>query len=471
MKALGVTLIIFILLNSYLFAQHTTELYKVFGSPYSSTINCICTDMDGSTYVGGEFTKSLLMGPYKFKDKWGGFIAKVDDQNQVIWMKRADMKFRNMELIDSSLIVFAQNSQTVNFAGTELQYRGQNFNSVLASISINTGDVKWIKEISGEGDVYAADMTICKKDIFITGSFRVGMALDKYTLKKTHEKNNFIARLTAEGKVIWLNKVSGGDSFITGATISAIAANQNGDFVISGEIAGSADFAGYCFDVAEFNSKSENTTSEGCVYYAYFTGDGKCIRVNKAITEAEVTDIALFGDQVYLCGYYSGAYLLQRPIAASIFGDTVVLNSVQSPTGSLLETWFVISLRDNEPLWALTTKGKNSSRALSLVVDDQGSCYAGGYFYDHIILPDGSEVNAINAEFSAGALVMKIDRSGKLLWTHTASSPTGINKFFDVSLNHSLVVCGEISGSAVFDKSLIQSRGKHQNGFTYKFDL
>ena|GEM_PF-5239629 len=453
-------------------AQYTSDVHKIFGSPYSSSVNCICTDAAGNTYLAGEFNKSLLMGPYKYKDRWGGFIAKLDVTNEVIWMKRADMQIRNLELMDSLLIVFAQNTRTLSFAGTPISYTGENYMALLASVSAATGTVKWTREITGSLDVFAADMAVSGKDICVAGAFRETVSVDGKILKKTHEKNNYIARFTADGKCKWLKYVSGGDSFVTGITIAAIAVNQYGDLAITGELNGSADFAGKCYDVAELKNAKTIVTGDAFVYIAYFDAEGNVLRVHRAISEAQVTDIAFNKDQVYLCGFYTGAYLPQQPGAFSVFGDTSRINAVLNDKGGLLESWYVLSFRGNEPLWCYTTTGKNSSRPLSIVADNEGNCYTGGFFYDNIVLKDGTQFNAFSlAPFTPAMLVMKLSSKGEMLWVKTADKATGNNKIYDVSLNHKLVTCGEISGNAMFGNFFIESRGKHQNGFTFKFDL
>ncbi len=462
-----------IIVSTSVVAQYTSDYHKIFGSPYSSSVNCICTDTDGNTYLAGEFNKNLIMGSYRYKDRWGGFIARLDINNEIVWMHRADMKIKNIEITGNVLSIFAQSSKSSNFAGHPIAYSGEHYMAVLASVNTENGEVIWLKELTGSADVFAADMTLggVKNDIYITGAFRNEINLDGKTLNKTHEKNNFIAKISQDGKLHWMKQVSGGDTFVTGITISAIAANQYGDFAITGELSGIADFAGHCFDVTDLKNDNPMIASHRFVYVANFDSEGRFLRIHRAITEAEVTDMAFHNDQVYLCGYYTGAYIPERIGAFSIFGDTTVIDAVTNNKGSLLENWFVICFKGEHPYWHISTKGQNSSRALSIVADKQGNCYAGGFFYDHIILPNNTEVKTLEAPFTPGMLVMKISDTGELLWAKTADKPTGLTKVFNVSLNHMLVVCGEISGNAMFGNMFVESRGKHQNGFVAKFDL
>ncbi|NLA23796.1 MAG: hypothetical protein GX879_02410, partial [Bacteroidales bacterium] len=445
--------------------------HKIFGSPYSSSISNICADKDGNTYLSGEFNKSLMMGPFKFKDRWGGFVAKLDNSNDVVWMKRADMQVRSLKLSGKNLIVFAQSTRTASFANYPIEYSGENYMALLASMSADSGEVEWTLEFTGDSDVLATDMDVKDKNIFVAGAFTSNVRLKSESLTKKYAKNNYIAKITTNGKPEWLNYVSGGDSFVTGTTVSSIAISQYGDLVVAGEFKGSGDFAGECYEAAELRNENSLSLSESFVYLAYFDSNGNNIKVHRAITDAQVTDIAFLKDQVYLCGYYSGSYLPNKPGAHSIFADNIKFDAVLNEKGALLENWYVLAFKGEEPLWHFTASGKNSSRPLSITVDEKGNCYVGGFFYDDIKLSEEIEYTAHSkAPFSSGMLLMKLSNQGKLEWAKTAENPTGGTKIYSISLNNKLVVGGEIEGNAMFDKQYMTSRGKHQNGFVFKFD-
>lgn len=460
----------FIIVSGILSAQSHSSHHLIFGSPYSSQVSHVSADAEGNVYVAGEFSKSLLMGSFRFKDTWGGFIAKIDANNKVIWMHQTNVQVRSLEINNNNVYVLAQFSRPSDFCGEKLKNTSNSFNSVVAALNTNTGVLEWSNILKSESDIFASDMCFDNSSgIYITGSYQGVLYAGDLQLTPTHSKNNFFAKLNDSGSIEWINTISGGNSLITGVSTSAMAFDSDSENItITGEISGQAVFGENDLLSEKMKDDYGYEYSQKEVYVATYNLQGKSLDVYTLITEASVSDMLILDGTMYMCGYFIGASQKPGGPGISEFGKNVMLQSGVGEAGNLLETMFVAAFQKDSALWTFAPKGINNNRLYSICADSDKNIYAGGFFYDQIDLPNGVRYAATKKEFSSNMLMLKFNSIGELIGNESAEVKNNL-KLFDLSFGRELVIAGQVKGNASVGGMKVASRGKHHNGFLYRY--
>jgi hypothetical protein len=129
---------------------------------------------------------------------------------------------------------------------------------------------------------------------------------------------------------------------------------------------------------------------------------------------------------------------------------------------------FVSAFVRDSALWAFAPSGINHSRLLSLSVDNDENIYAGGFFYDQLDLPDGTQFKSTQETLSSNILMLHFTESGELLDAESADIDNSM-KLSDISFGNTIVFGGQVTGIAKLNELSIESRGKHHNGFIFRF--
>jgi hypothetical protein len=458
-----------VLLSLLVSAQNQSDQHLIFGSPYSSQVTQVCADNQGNVYVAGEFSKSLLMGTYRLKDTWGGFVAKLDANNSLVWLQRADVQTKGLEIKNDKLYIIAQFSKHGVFGEEELENGSNTFNALVAEVDIETGLPKWKNYLKSEQDVFAADICVDESgNTYFTGGFQGLLKVGDHQLEAKHFKNNYLGKINSKGKIEWIKRISGGEDIITGISVSAITNNiETNELIITGELTGKA-----WFDDELISSKRIELEYgfyyQNEVYIASIDNTGKWKNVYSVVSEATSNDIICVKGNVYICGYFQGTIHQDYEPGISVFGNNIELTSGIGKAGNLLETMYVAAFKNDSALWAFAPKGINSSRMISLSYDNDNNIYAGGFFYDQIDLPDGTRYTATNKEFSSNMLMLQFSKNGELLNYEGADVKNSL-KLIDLSYGKELVIGGQVTGKSTIKNVNIDSRGKHHNGFIFRF--
>jgi len=459
-----------ILLSNLISAQNQSDKHVIFGSPYASQITKVCSDKDGNVYVSGEFSKSLLMGSNRFKDTWGGFIAKLNSENKLLWLNRADFQVKGLKCENNTLYLIAQFSKHGVLCEEELENGSNTFNSVVAAINTETGCPVWKNYLKSEQDVFSTDITFDNNgNIYFIGAYTGLLKVGDYQLESTHSKSNYIGKIDNSGQIKWIKRISGGEDIITGVTSSAIAYIPTSDkILVAGSFSGKAWFGNTVISSKKIESEHGYTYYQNEVFAARFNTNGDFVDIKTLITEANLNDVLVVDSIFYLCGYFRGTIFKDFEPGISFFGKNLQLKSGVGAAGNLLETMYVAAFYNDSALWAFAPSGINNSRMLSLSIDNENNIYAGGFFYDQIDLPDGTRINASGKELSSNIFVSKFNKKGEILEYHSADVKNTI-KLFDLSFGNELVIGGQVTGKASISNTGVESRGKHQNGYIYRF--
>lgn len=458
----------FVLLSTLVSAQNQSNNHLIFGSPYSSQITQVCADNQGNVYVAGEFSKSLLMGSYRLKDTWGGFVAKLDANNRLVWLQRADVQSKGLEVNNDRLYIIAQFSKHGVFGEEELENGSNTFNTLIAELDTETGLPKWKNYLKSEQDVFAADISIDDSgNTYFTGGFQGVLHAGDFRIEAKHFKNNYLGKINNRGRIVWVKSVSGGEDIITGISVSAITINkETNEIILTGEITGKA-----WFDDEVISSKmielDYGNYYQNEVFIATIDSIGNWLNISSVISEATSNDIIYVNGNIYICGYFQGTIHKDYEPGISVFGDNIELTSGIGKAGNLLETMYVAAFNRDSVLWAFAPKGINNSRMISLSYDNKNNIYAGGFFYDQIDLPDGTRFTATNKEFSANMLMLKFSNNGELLKYESADVKNSL-KLIDLSYGNELVFGGQVTGKSTIKNVNVDSRGKHHNGFIFR---
>lgn len=449
-------------------SQNNNKKYLIFGSPYSSQVTQVCSDALGNVYVAGEFSKSLLMGSYRFKETWGGFVAKIDSENKIVWMHRADIQVKGIETKGNQVVIMAQYSKDGLFCEEALINSSNSFNTMIAGFNTDSGELNWRFNLTSPSDVFSSDLYINNDgNIYFTGSYQGLLKVGDLQFQTEYSKNNYFGKANTKGEIQWVKQVSGGNDFVTGVSTSAITSNSNGKILLSGEITGTAYFGDFSISSRTIQFEYGGELSETEAYLASYNEQGECTSVGSIITEANIMDILCVGDILYVCGYFKGSLHQDYEPGISKFGNSIFLKSGIGKTGGLLETMFVAAFKNDSAIWAYAPSGINSSRFTSLAVDEKNNIFAGGIFYDQIDLPDGTQYLATKEEYSSNMLVLKFTPYGELIHSESAEVEETF-KLQDICFGKEIIYAGFVNGKAVIQNMPIESRGKHHNGFIYR---
>lgn len=201
--------------------------------------NGIDVDDSGNVYIVGEYTYSLTIGTSTMlgvgNNDEDAFIAKLDKQGNVLWMKRTGGKLRD-HLSDVAIsasgdvIITGFFSDTAHsydtFKVNDAAYGNRNF--LLAKMT-PAGDFKWIK-YSKDGNVlinswfgeYSSAFieTGANNDIYVAGHINNPISFDgtTYPIWGGFEMI-YLAKFDSAGNYIWNDVSSTYDCHLTGMTI------------------------------------------------------------------------------------------------------------------------------------------------------------------------------------------------------------------------------------------------------------
>lgn len=339
---------LFILFLNYLlilpkknFAQLPSWLWaKGFGDAQSDYGRGITTDDSGNIYTIGSFSGNIFFDSTQLSSEGGQniFITKMNPQGHVLWAKRA----------------------------------------------------------IGNWADHALAVTVDKSsNVFITGSFLSdSLTLDSSTITNTSSGSEeiFIAKLSSDGTVLWLNKAVGDYRDFPGD----IKADPFGNVVVTGFYESST------IEFGDFTlTKSPGWRS---IYFVKYNTNGNVLWAKSfGGDDWDLAETVAFDNigNIYLGGGFG---------SSSIKFDSITLTKIP---GNLFDLFIAKFNSNGEAIWAKGGGGGASEEAYKIAVDQAGSVYATGYFSSSTIILD--TITLIN-NGDADIFVAKYDSNGNIQW-------------------------------------------------------
>lgn len=232
----------------------TIQWVRTGGNELIDQANAIATDADGNSYVTGFFRTngpfptvtfdSIVLQGLGSSDL---FLAKYAADGTLLWIRSGGgaqaEEGRGVALAaDGNVLVSGFFQGTAVFAEDTLVSGG--LSDVLLLKYSTDGDLLWSARCGGTGDDMANQLTALPSgDLAVVGFFQAAVTIGSTTLTANGLTNAFIARYAGTGDPLWATSAGSNVSF-AGDQAYDIDAAPNGDLVICGEIAGTADFDG-----------------------------------------------------------------------------------------------------------------------------------------------------------------------------------------------------------------------------------
>jgi len=385
------TLLIFI---SAAYAQPFTWVKSV-GGVNDENISSIRIDDRHNLISCGNCSGNCSFGSIVFADS-AAFIAKLDSSGNAVWVIRAGdysaggtfLPFLNTNLEINSLNeiyaigVFAD----TGIVGNTILTSTQPENIFLAKID-SGGNVLWARTVAD----HAAGMDIAldpNNNVVITGRMRDTAHFNGVTFINfgiSPSPDIFISKYDSSGNLIWAKQAGGSDYDIA----YSAACDDSGNIFIGGELNGDANFDGASLTVPTHSGFVAKYNAAGNAQWADYSG---------------YCSFAVEADSVGNC--YSGGF-----ISGTAQFDTI---SVSSPAGHGI---FVSKLNPAGVYqWARGSSAQITSSAVTeLKIDENGNCYASGYFQDSLFVDDVQFIQPGPTALTHAAFILEFTPSGEAI--------------------------------------------------------
>lgn len=202
----------------------------------------------------------------------------------------------------------------------------------------------------------------------------------------------FIARYTADGRLLWAVR-GGGSQTDTGV---AIAVDSQGQAMVTGTFAGEVSFD----DSASPNAATLRSAGANDIFLVAYDADGRLrwARQGGGVGNDGARGLTVSDREIFLAGGFSGTATFESPAASATLvsaGQDDVVVARYSPEGDLR--------------WARSAGGALSDRALAIAVDQQQRSYVTGFFTGQATF-GSSTLRGIDKE----VLVLRLDQNGAI---------------------------------------------------------
>ena len=296
--------------NSNIFIKKFDNLGKMLWTKHAYGVGTksgsgICADKDGNIYITGYFEGSIVFGgskSFSSRGKSDMFIAKYDSKGKLLWADRAGGDLfdgGNSVAVDKdgNILVCGFFEEKIKFGNKTIESSG--YRDVFLAKYNPKGEVLFVKQAgSPEADDFAYGVAADRSaNIYITGMCSGSTVFDDKQLRNTGNFDIFLAKYSADGKVLWARQAGG----------------KLGDAAYGISIAGdeSIYLTGYFKDVAKFDTISIGTAdkTDDDIFVARYNPKGKIIWVKQAGGSQRDYGFSISNDRVgnsYITGYFSG---------------------------------------------------------------------------------------------------------------------------------------------------------------------
>ncbi len=329
---------------------------------------------------------------------------------------------------------------TTNFAGTILNTAGSD--DIFLAKYDSHYNLLWVKSMGGTypdgNSAIAADGS---GNVYVSGSYAVKANIANITLTGVYE-DGFVAKFDPSGNILWAKQIS---------SIGSDAA-----YSVKLDASGVPYVTGVFSDTATFGLTSLTSDGDGDIFVAkYNPANGEIIWAKKYGGENLQIGSSLYinsSGEIYLAGNFR----VSAKIGANTFTATGDPDS------------FIAKLNSNgEVVWANQISGTYSEIVASIVSDDNGNCYATGYYigatnFGGLTLTSSGKAEIFLAKYSS---------SGNLIWVKSAGSNDSDNaNSVAIDNTGNVYITGYFSNNASFGDRTLTTDGINNDLFVAKFN-
>jgi hypothetical protein len=371
MKYHGLLVIYFLVLNFQLFSQ-SFQWVRSFGDIGRDVGRAVCTDNQGNVIVAGYFQGDIKLGNVTYYGRGLDdiFLIKYDAEGKLLWAKTAG--------------------------------------GPLADGAYGVATDK-------DGNIY------------IAGQFDSLVYFDNKVVFSNGKTDVFLAKYSASGQIIWVEKAGGPQS--DGAT--AVAVDKEGSAYITGKFE----------NFAAFGSRVINSAGFLDIFFAKYHADGSLVWIKRAGGIKEDAGLGIAVDTFGNC--YATGY----------FNETANFEVEILSTPSTSAEIFIVKIDSvGEYEWAHQAGGLRGDVAYAIAVDEARNSYITGYFSDVAYFGQHTlQVVAYNDIF-----VAKYNAKGICQWARSAGGRLlDIGTGISVAKDGSIYITGVVDSVVFFENDTV----------------
>jgi len=418
------------------------------GGAGSDSASAVKVDGAGNIYIAGNFSGVAAFGPFSLTNSSAGssdaFIAKLGMSGNFVWVRQAQKAAsKNPLCIDAfgNSYLAGRIAGTATIGSVTLSGGGE----FVAKYDAN-GTVLWATQLAG-GNGFSSVTSVSADsmgNVFAVGYFTDTRSFGNLTLTSSGSYDAFVAKLDANGNVLWTRSVGG-----TGS---------DGANAVSVDAAGNSYVAGNFFDAASFGgiiltNPFGGGTAE--IFIAKLDANGNFLWAKQAGGTTADTFGSVTDDAFALCLDKAGNVLV-----AGVFAGNAQFGSFTLVPSAAGEGSFVAKLNSSGTfLWAKKADILNAGYSGALSVDDEGNAYLAGHYANF------ATFGSVSLTFSGGVdgFVARISSSGTWQWARRlgAQSSTSSDHASAVCVDSfgDIFIAGEFEGNPQYGNNTLTNRG------------
>lgn len=406
-------------------------------SGLSTAVRAVATDAIGNIYAAGQFGGTLTLGRLSITSVglMDVFVAKLSASGLPQWLTRAGgHKSDHAYGIDVDLAgdvyVVGAYEEAADFGTLSVATTGGR--DIFVAKLAQDGKFRWVRTAAGSDSAAAMAVSVDEAgSAVITGNFSGSATFGEFAVASRGAKDVFVAKLTPQGRFVWVT-TTGGTADDVG---TAVAIDRSGEVYATGSFGRTDSPLGRDVFVAKM------TTGGDVIWWTTdLSGDGAC--------SGSAIDVDAGG-----AAYVGGSFSSTRTFGASTItskGNSDLFVAKVSPQGDFV--------------WGLGAGGRGSDATHALAVDEDGTVYATGQFFETITL--GS--TTLTAKAAYDILVFGVDPNGNAVTARSGGGDlTDIGYAIAIDRDH-LIVGGLSSGDATFGTTRISTGDKATSGLLWK---
>ena len=371
-------------------------------------------------------------------------IESPDSEGSTVWAEGfggTDSDIGKTAVVDNfgNVLVAGLFSGTVDFGGGPLTGMA---NDIFLAKYASDGTHIWSKRFGSTGDDRVQGIAVDDVgNIIVTGHFQETVNFGGGALTSAYDQvfnlysfDIFLAKYSPDGTHIWSKRFGNAGEDIG----YGVAAESNGDVLLTGAFSGWVDFGG---GYLQGSNGGRNTV------VAKFSGSsGEHIWSKNFLS---ISDDA---------GYGIGIDNSDNILVAGEFSGTVDFGDGQVDSAGMSDIFVVKFLPDGSYVWSKQVGGTGNDVANDAAVDSAGNIVVTGFFSNTVNFGGG----ALTSSGPWDIFVAKYSSSGAHVWSKKLGG-TSIDEAYDVAIdgNNNVVVTGSFVSTADFGDGPLTSAGSY----------
>lgn len=442
------------------------------------------TDTQNNIYITGNFSGKLIIQdkPYETTSSQKDiFLLKLNQNQEILWSKivggqNGDDTILNIALDDNEnpYILASTNSDLSLFSGQPNGQAGQP-NLVVSKLT-KTGDISWVKRISGKISEIYSDLIVSANAVYISGNYSDNIKIDNNQIS-TRENQGFVASLdSVKGDLKWIQVINSESQTQTrkmqlvSATEIVVFGNTNGNIKIGFDTLKNEGLK----DIFALKYNLDGNIVSGKIFGgngideiddALITKDGSLV-ISAELSYNPVSNIQETGGFyiVKLTPSYkvdwatTGRGLLKEDalgeiIAYGQYQDSILFGTNELKSKGETDNFASKIDKNGKVIWAKSWGGLELDTISDLYIDPDDNLYFTGNFknssnFNNILLTSLGDLDLY---------ILKLNQNGDQVWVKQGGSKTQDSnlKFTGKLEKGNLKLFGLVGTSAVFDKLVI----------------